>query len=116
MFGVLALALVALFGWYQFSKRAGKPIDLVRQHAIPGTDVTIGEGILDYIKGRGVKVVTEGFKPSWGAEEEPGGAWVVSYVYEVGRQSHWVSWRVYPASGRVVPVDRMARSLWGSDS
>lgn len=105
------VALVFLFGFYQFSTRAGEPIDEVRNRGIPGTDVTVGEGILEFLKERGVQVVDGGFKPSWGAEEVGDGKWVVSYVFEVGRRSMWVSWRVGPGDGEVVPLDDLAREL-----
>jgi len=110
--GLLALVLVALFGWYQFGHRAARPIDTIRNHAIPGTDLTIGEGVLDFVKNRGIKVVGEGFKPSWGAEETEKDVWVVSYVFEVGRGSQRVSWKVYSRTGRVFPRGEMARELW----
>ena len=110
----LAVALVAGFGWYQFARRAERPIGIIKTHAIPGTDTNVEEGILDFVKGKGVEVVSEGFKPSWGAEETASDVWVVSYVFEVGRESHRVSWQVYPKSGRVLPRDALARELWGA--
>jgi hypothetical protein len=112
---VVCIALVAGFGWRQFNKRAERPIEIVKTHAIPGTDVTIGEGINNFVADKGIKVVTTGFKPSWGAEETSKDVWVVSYVFEVGRQSHWVSWKVYPKSGNVIPRDALARELWGNE-
>jgi hypothetical protein len=110
----LAIAPVAGFGWYQFADRAQRPIDIVKAHKIPGSDSDIGDGILDFVKGKGVKVVSEGFKPSWGAEETGSGVWVVSYVFEVGRESRRLSWQVYPKSGRVLPKDALASELWGA--
>jgi hypothetical protein len=111
---VAALALVAGFGWWQFGRRANGPIEIIKYHAIPGTDVTIGEGIENFVADKGLKVATQGFKPSWGAEETSKDVWVVSYVYEVGRQSHWISWKVYTKSGDVLPQGPLARELWGS--
>ena len=108
---VLCVVLVFLIGFYQFRSRAEGPIDEVRKRPIPGTDETIGEGILDYLLDRGIPVVSEGFKPTWGAEEVGDGEWVVSYVFEVGRQSRWVSWEVRPDRGEVVPRDDLARDL-----
>lgn len=109
----LALAVIlGLFGWYQFSRRAEGPIDVVKQHRIPGTDRTIGEGILDFIEGEGVELASNGFQPSWGAEETGEDVWVVSFVYEVGREANWVSWEVDMRNEEVKPEDRMARELW----
>ena len=108
----LSIALVAGFGWYQFADRAERPIGIIKTHAIPGTDTNVGEGILDFVKSRGIQVVSEGFKPAWGAEETASDVWVVSYVFEVGRESQRVSWKVYPKSGRVLPRDAIARELW----
>ncbi|MBU1669701.1 MAG: hypothetical protein KKF41_03005 [Actinobacteria bacterium] len=111
--GLLCIVLVGAAGWYQFAHRAGQPIEVVRTHAIPGSDLNVGEGIYDFIKDRGIEIVDEGFRPSWGAEELGDGVWMVSYVYEVGREAHWVSWKVYERSGKVVPQDDLARELWG---
>jgi hypothetical protein len=111
----VSLLLVVLFGWYQFSHRAKQPIEIVKQHAIPGTDTTIGEGVENFIKDKGVEIVREGFKPSWGAEETEKDLFVVSFVYEVGRESHWISWRVTLPSGEVKPVGDWARELWDGD-
>ena len=77
-----------------------------------GTDITIGEGILDFLGESGIKVVNEGFKPMWGAEEKDSGVWVVSYVFEVGRQSNRLSWKVDTRTGRVTPLDNLAQVLW----
>ena len=109
---ITAITLVAGFGWLQFKRRAERPVKIVKNHAIPGTDVTIGEGISNFVADKGIKIASEGFKPSWGAEETDKDVWVVSYVFEVGRQSHWISWKVYPKSGRVLPRDVLARELW----
>lgn len=110
--GLLCIVLVGAAGWYQFARRAREPIEVVRTHAIPGTDLTVGEGIYDFIKDRGIEIVDEGFRPSWGAEEIADGVWMVSYVFEVGREARWVSWKVYEGSGKVVPQDDLARELW----
>ena len=115
---LIGIALVALLfaaglGWYQFRQRAEAPIGIVKSHAIHGTDSNIGEGILGVIKDRGIEVLGEGFKPSWGAEEIAGDVWIVSYVFEVGRRSRWISWKVYYDTGRVVPLDGLAGELWG---
>ncbi len=109
---LVALLLAAGFGFYQFGHRAEAPIGVVKSHAIHGTDLDIGEGILGVIKDRGIEVLGEGLKPSWGAEEIAGNVWIVSYVFEVGRRSRWVSWKVYYDTGRVVPLDGLARELW----
>ncbi len=103
---------VAFFGWYQFAHRAGPPMDLVREHRIPGTGETIEEGIEAYLEDRGVEIARGGFKPTWGAEETEDDVWVVSFVFEVGREAQWVSWRVHEDSGKVQPVDEVARELW----
>jgi hypothetical protein len=110
--GLLCVVMVGAAGWYQFARRAKEPIEIVRSHAVPGTDINIGEGIYGFIRDRGIKIVDEGFKPSWGAEEVADGVWMVSYVYEVGREANWISWKVYPGSGKVVPQDDLARELW----
>lgn len=109
---LVALLLAAGFGWYQFGHRAEAPIGIVKSHAIHGTDLNIGEGILGVIKDRGIEVLGEGFKPSWGAEEIASNVWIVSYVFEVGRRSRWTAWKVYYDTGRVVPLDGLARELW----
>jgi hypothetical protein len=109
----VALALVVGFGLYQFRVRAKSPIDKVKTEAIHGTDVTNGDGILDFIKSKGIKVVSEGFKPTWGAEQVGDHEWVVSYVFEVGRQSHWATWRVNTNTGSVTPVNTLARQIQG---
>ncbi len=109
--GLLCVALVFLLGLYQFRTRAREPIDRVRNLSVPGTDTTIGEGILEFLDEHGVAVADEGFKPSWGAEEVDEGEWVVSYVFEVSRRSVWVSWRVGPGDEEVVPLDDLARQL-----
>ena len=110
--GSVAILLVAVFGWYQFGHRGKAPIDTVKSQAMFGTDMTIGEGILSFLGESGIKVVNEGFKPTWGAEETAGGVWVVSYVFEVGRESNRVSWKVDTRTGRVTPLDNLARVLW----
>jgi len=113
--GVVSLLLVVFFGWYQFSHRAKGPVELVKQHAIPGTDTTIGEGIENFIRDKGAQIVREGFKPSWGAEETGKNVFKVSYVYEVGREARWISWRVTLPSAKVKPEDEWARELWEGD-
>jgi hypothetical protein len=110
--GIVAILLIAVFGWYQFEHRTKAPIDTVKTHAMYGTDITIGEGILDFLGESGIKVVNEGFKPMWGAEEKDSGVWVVSYVFEVGRQSNRLSWKVDTRTGRVTPLDNLAQVLW----
>jgi hypothetical protein len=105
-------AAVAAAGWYQWSHRAASPIDLVKEHRSEATGATIGAGIDSYLRSEGTEIVEEGFKPTWGAEEMEDGGFVVAYVYEVGRDSRWVSWRVDPGSGEVEPLDRAARELW----
>lgn len=110
--GLLCVTVVGAVGWYQFAHRAKKPIETIRYHAIPGTDVNIGDGIYSFLESKGIKAATEGFKPSWGAEELADGVWMVSYVYEVGREAQWISWKVYTRTGRVVPQCDLARELW----
>lgn len=110
-----ALAVVSMLGWYQFNHRAASPIDMVRARAVHGTDATIGEVILEFVKDRGTEVTVENFTPSWGAEETGEGVWVVSYVFEEGRRSRWVSWRVHTGSGKLVPLDAVARELLEGD-
>jgi hypothetical protein len=110
--GVASLLIVLFFGWFQFSHVAKRPIDVVKLHAIPGTDTTIGEGIENFIRDKGQEIVREGFKPRWGAEETEKDVFIVSYVYEVGREAHWISWRVAMPSGRVEPLGGWARELW----
>ncbi len=112
---LVLILLVAGFGWYQFRHRADAMIEVVKSHAIRGTDMNIAEGILDFVEDSGYKVVTDGFKPSWGAEEVSDGVWVVSYVFEVGRRARWISWKVDQGTGEVVPRDRLARELWEGD-
>ena len=109
---VVCVAVVAGFGWKQFKRRANRPMEIVKAHAIPGTEITIDEGILNFVADKGIKVATDGFRPSWGAEQTAKDEWVVSYVFEVGRQAQWISWRVYPKTGRVVPGDDLAGELW----
>jgi hypothetical protein len=109
---LVALLLAAGFGWYQFRRRAEAPTGIVKSHAIHGTDLTIGEGILGVIKDRGIEVLGEGLKPSWGAEEIASNVWIVSYVFEAGRRARWISWKVYYDTGRVVPLDGLAGELW----
>lgn len=111
-FGIIAVLLVTGFGWYQFAHRAAAPLDMVQTHPVHGTDTNVREKVLDFVQGKGIKVVNEGFKPTWGAEETAKDVWVVSYVFEVGRESHWLSWKVYPKTGKVVPLDSLARELW----
>jgi hypothetical protein len=112
-----ALCLVVVFGFglAQFKHRAAGPIDIVRNAPIDGTDTSIGNGILDYLGSHGVKVVTEGFKPTWGAEQVSSDRWVVSYVYEVGRESQWVSWTVDMKSGGIQPGNALARRIQSGD-
>ncbi len=105
-------AAVALPGWYQWSRQAASPIDLVKEHPSEAAGTTIGAGIDSYLRSEGTEIVEEGFRPTWGAEEMEDGTFVVAYVYEVGRDSRWVSWRVDPGSGEVEPLDQAARELW----
>jgi hypothetical protein len=108
---LVSLALVVGLGMYQFSHLSGVPIELVKSRPVHGTDTNIGDGILDFVKSQGVKVVTEGFKPTWGAEQASDDVWVVSYVYEVGRQSNWLSWRVNTRTGSIVPRNALSRRI-----
>ena len=108
---VLSLAIVLTIGLVQFKHQASKPISIVKGLPIHGADVTIGQGILDFLKSTGTKVVNEGFKPTWGAEQTGGDLWVVSFVFEVGRQSHWASWVVNTRTGSVTPRDELARRI-----
>ena len=106
------LLLVGTFGLYQFAFRAKGPIQEVKSHRVPRTGETIEEIIEPYLRSKGQEIATEGFKPSWGAEETSPGVWLVSYVYEVGREARWISWEVDTRRGRVKPRDGMARELW----
>ncbi|MHB8895921.1 MAG: hypothetical protein ACYC99_12215 [Candidatus Geothermincolia bacterium] len=108
---LVALALVIVFGVYQFGRRSSGPVNLVKAVPVHGTDVTIGDGILDFIKKSGIKVVSEGFRPSWGAEQVGDSEWIVSYIFEVGRQARWASWRINTKTGTVEPVDELARLI-----
>ena len=108
---VLSLAIVLTIGLFQFKHQAARPISIVKGLPIHGTDVTIGQGILDFLKATGTKVVNEGFKPTWGAEQTGGDRWVVSFVFELGRQSHWASWVVNTRTGSVTPRDELARRI-----
>jgi hypothetical protein len=108
---LVSLALVVGVGSYQFSHRARVPIDIVRTQPVHGTDVNVGDGILDFVKSQGIKVVTEGFKPSFGAEQVGDDEWVVSYVYEVGRQSNRLSWRVNTRTGDILPRSALSRRI-----
>jgi len=108
---VLSLAIVLTIGLFQFKHQAARPVSIVKGLRIHGTDVTIGQGILDFLKSTGTKVVNEGFKPTWGAEQTGGDRWVVSFVFEVGRQSHWASWVVNTRTGSVTPRDELARRI-----
>lgn len=106
------LVLVVLPGWYQWSHRARSPIDLVKGHFSEETGAAIGESIEQYLRSEGTEIVSEGFKPSWGAEETSDDVFVVAYVYEVGRDARWVSWEVDTATGEVRPLDDKAWGLW----
>lgn len=108
----MLLLSLGFFGYYQFSRRAATPIDLVKKHRIPGTGENIEEGVESFLEDGGVEISRQGFKPRWGAEETGDDVWVVSFVFEAGREARWVSWRVYEESGKVLPVDDMARVLW----
>ncbi len=109
---VVLLAAVALTGWHQWSRRAASPIDTVRKHRSEATGASIGESIHAYLLSAGTEIAEEGFKPAWGAEELEDGSFVVAYVFEVGRDSCWVSWRVHPGTGEVEPLDDTAGELW----
>jgi hypothetical protein len=108
----VCLALVIGLGYYQFGARAKAPIDLVKAKKLAGQDVTLGDGILDAIKAQGIEVVSEGFRPSWGAEQVGAHEWIVSFVFEVGRQAHWASWTVNTSTGTVKPRNELARTLY----
>jgi len=108
---VISLVMVIGVGYYQFGCRAARPIEIVKTKVIHGSDATIVEGILDFVKSKGIKVASEGFKPSWGAEQVSDSEWVVSYVFEVGRESHWLSWNVNTRTGSMRARDAFAREL-----
>jgi hypothetical protein len=112
--GLLFLAGVSLFGWYQFKHRTNAPIDLVKEHVVETGGATVGDTIQTFIEGKGVVIVSRGFKPSWGAEETSDNAFIVSFVYEVGREANWVSWKVDLESKQVTPLDDWAAELWQS--
>jgi len=108
---ILALAIVLTIGLFQVKHQAARPISIVKGLKISGTNTTIGSGILDFIKSTGTKIVNEGFKPTWGAEQTGSDTWVVSFVFEVGRQSHWASWFVNTRTGTATPRDELARRV-----
>jgi hypothetical protein len=110
---LLLLLAVTFFGWYQFDHRASRPINMIREHVSPSGS-TIGDSILGFIEGKGVEIVSRGFKPSWGAEEVSDNVFTVSFVYEVGREANWISWKVDMNSGEVAPLDDWAGELWTS--
>jgi hypothetical protein len=112
--GLLFLVGVSLFGWYQFKHRANQPIGLVKEHVIETGGATVGDTIQAFLESKGVVIVSRGFKPSWGAEETSDNVFVVSFVYEVGREANWVSWKVDLASNQVTPLDDWATELWQS--
>lgn len=111
----LALLVITLFGWYQFSKKPHGAIELVRNHAVPGTGRTIGDSVKEFVEDKGVNVGSA-FVPRWGAEEGDRNTYTVSYVYEEeyggGREARWISWRVSLPSGEVTPLGGWARQLW----
>lgn len=113
--GVACIALVFTFGTLHFRSRAAGAIDMVKNHPVTGSADTVAEGILGFLTSRGVEVSTEGFKPSWGAEQVDDSEWIVSYVFEVGRESHRVSWRVDTETGAILPRDAHARLLTGEE-
>lgn len=108
---ILSLAIVLTLGLFQFKHQSVKPISIVKGLKIGGTNTTVGLGILDFLKSTETKVVNEGFKPTWGAEQTGGDTWVVSFVFEVGRQSHWASWFVNTRTGTATPRDELARRV-----
>ncbi len=114
--GLLSIGLVAGVGTYQFRVRAGNPVDIVKSSPISGGRVTVGEGILDFIRARGIEVVSDGFKPTWGAEQVGDHEWVVSYVFEVGREARWASWKVDTRDGRIEPRNDLAREVLGESN
>lgn len=114
-FGVAICAAVSYFGWYQFRERAHVPIDIVREHKLPGSNISVEERIDGFLREQGIKVNQEAFAPRWGAERKEGDVWIVSYVFEVGRDATWLSWEVDIASGEVRPMGRLARELWFSE-
>jgi hypothetical protein len=110
--GAVLLFVVVFLGLWQFGFRASDAIDVVTSHRVPGTDSTVGESILDFIEGKGIEVALEGFKPSWGAEPMDDDLWLVSFVYEVGREAEWLSWEVDARTREVLPRDEFALELW----
>lgn len=109
---VICLAPVLLFGWYQFKHEAADPTQRVKKHESPLSGKPVSETILGFVKEQGVEIAQDGFKPTWGAEEISKDVWIVSYVFEVGRNATWISWEVNMKSGRVLPKDNLARELW----
>lgn len=108
---LVCLAIVAGIGLYQFDSRARDPVEIVRSQPLKGTGGTIGEGIGDYLKASGIKVVSEGFKPTWGAEQVSDDEWIVNYIFEVGRESRWASWTVNTRTGQLKPRNDLARRM-----
>ncbi|MDD5448035.1 MAG: hypothetical protein PHO53_02560 [Actinomycetota bacterium] len=110
--GVILCIAVSYFGWYQFRERASVPIDIVKGHELPGSNSTVEERIDGFLSERGIKVNREAFAPRWGAEQKDGDVWIVSYVFEVGRNATWLSWEVNVDSGDIRPIGELARELW----
>ena len=111
LFALLCAFIVGFFGWYQFSSKPSRAIELVRGSPIPGTDMTIGEGIEDFLQRKGIEVVRKAFKPRWGAEEIRKNIFKVSFVYEVGREANWISWEVDLHSNTFKPLGKWASEL-----
>jgi len=108
---LLCIALVACMGFFQFRSRAGDAIDMVRSLELGRTGTTVGDGILDYLKDSGIEVVSEGFKPAWGAEQVGNNRWIVNFTFEEGRQATWASWTVDTRSGKIAPRNDLARGV-----
>lgn len=109
---VACIVPVLLFGWYQFKHETTDPLEKVKTHKSPLSGKQISDTILDFINEKRIEIAEDGFKPSWGAEEVSKDVWLVSYVFEVGRNATWISWEVNTRSGRVLPKDDLARELW----
>ena len=110
---ILLLGMVVAFGWYQFSRRAGRPISMVRDLETRGYARTVGKRIDEFLKEKGVEVA-QAFEPRWGAEElrnKEGECFVVSYTYEEGRTAESISWEVDLRTKEIHPRDAWAKEL-----
>lgn len=105
------IILVGVYGVAQFRWRADNPISLVKERINPPVGEEVDQYVLRYIEDARGEVAGDSFTPSWGAEQTGKGEWKVSFVYEVGREAHWVAWTVDVGAGRVIGLDGTAAGL-----